>query len=187
MDGMLKKAKNTISGNKPQTRSNTNLTQNNEIASTNSINIGNSIVVEPPTEVGDTPREFYGDSVAAPNQISGENRLTKSLVEQQRKEQEVISNAQESIRYIASTSDSLYPKNGGNNASEQQLSENDIAETGLEDLRRKVADAKALDEAREKSFLISQLRQYEEKSRHFSSRDTYENKNGGRANNAAHI
>ena len=35
--------------------------------------------------------------------------------------------------------------------------------------------------------MISQLRQYEDESRHFSSRGTYENKNSGRANNAAHI
>ena len=58
VDDLLKKAKNTISGNKPQTRSNTNLTQNSEIASSTIINKGNSIGVEPPSEVGDTPREF---------------------------------------------------------------------------------------------------------------------------------
>ena len=82
VDDLIKKAKSTLgTSNKPKTRSQNNVTHDSELAST-TINKGNSMEVDALLEVGDTPKEFYGDSVVASNQISGENRVTKSLVEQ---------------------------------------------------------------------------------------------------------
>ena len=59
LDEVYKKAKNSVTTtNKPKTRSNTNVSQNSEIASTTLNNKGNLIEVEPLIEVSDTPNEF---------------------------------------------------------------------------------------------------------------------------------
>ena len=89
------------------------------------------------------------------NQFSGERRVTKSLVEQQRKERaEAVSETHDSDQFIASTSDSLYPRNTErNSAIEQQLGVYDDSEShDIVKLRRQVAEAIALKEAPEKSF-----------------------------------
>ena len=115
------------------------------------------------------------------NQFSGERRVTKSLVEQQRKERaEAVSETHDSDQFIASTSDSLYPTNTGrNSAIEQQLGVNNDSESnGIVELRRRVAEARASKEAREKSFLFRKLRQYDDENRNYSdSLNFMENKN----------
>ena len=125
------------------------------------------------------------------NQFSGERRLTKSLIEQQRKERaEAVSETHNSDQLIASTSDSLYRRNTErNSAIEQQLGVNDDSEShDILELRRQVVEARASKEAREKRFLLKKLRQYEDENRNYSdSLNVMPIKNGGRVNNVARM
>ena len=92
-------------------------------------------------DMGDCHQEFYGDRVVTSNQLSGEHRVTKSLVKQQRKERaEAVSETHDSLKFIASTSETLYPRNLRSSAIEQQLGvNNDTDAHDLEELCRKVA------------------------------------------------